>query len=127
MNIRKLLKWGIVVFFIFILAILYKTFNPEGSVYFPKCPFKLLTGLECSGCGSQRAVHYLLNFEIYKAAKENVILVLSIPYIFTGLVFDSIKNPTHNVLDWRKLLFGRNAIFVILMIIIVFSILRNLI
>ena len=125
-DIRKILKWVIAIILVTILAILYRTYNPNGNVYFPKCPFKELTGLKCPGCGSQRAVHYLLNFDIFNAIKENVILVLSIPYILIGLVFDSLKKPNENILKWRKILFGRKAIFVILSIIIAFWILRNL-
>ena len=127
MDIRKILKWGIAIVLVTMLAILYRTYNPNGNVYFPKCPFRELTGLKCPGCGSQRAVHYLLNFDIFNSIKENVILVLSIPYILTGLVFDSLKNPNENILNWRKILFGRKAIFVILTIIITFWILRNII
>jgi hypothetical protein len=125
-DIRKILKWSIAIILVTILAILYRTYNPNGNVYFPKCPFKEFTGLKCPGCGSQRAVHYLLNFDIFNAIKENVILVLSIPYILTGLVFDSLKKPNENLLKWRKILFGRKAIFVILSIIIAFWILRNI-
>jgi hypothetical protein len=123
---NKILKWSIVIILLTILAILYKTYNPSGNNYFPKCPFRVLTGLKCPGCGSQRAIHYLLNFDIFNAIKENVILVLSIPYILTGLVFDSLKNSNENILKWRKILFGRKAIFVILTIIITFWILRNI-
>jgi hypothetical protein len=122
----KVLKWGIAIILVTILAILYRTYNPSGIIYFPKCPFKELTGLKCPGCGSQRAVHYLLNFDIYNATKENTILVLSIPYILTGLVFDLLKRPSERILKWRKRLFGQKAIFIILTIIIAFWILRNI-
>jgi hypothetical protein len=107
-------------------VILYKTYNPYGNIYFPKCPFRELTGLKCPGCGSQRAIHYLLNFDILNAIKENVIFVLSIPYILTGLVFDTLKKPNEKVLKWRKVLFGQKAIFLILTVIIAFWILRNI-
>jgi len=125
-DISKILKWGIAIILVTILAILYRTYNPNGNIYFPKCPFRELTGLKCPGCGSQRAIHYLLNFDILNAIKENLILVLSIPYILTGLVFDSLKKPNEKILKWRKVLFGRKAIFLILAIIIAFWILRNL-
>lgn len=123
---RKILKWSIAIISIIILVMLYKTYNPNGSIYFPKCPFKELTGLECPGCGSQRAIHYLLNFDVSNATKENVILVLSIPYILVGIVFDALKNPNENILKWRKILFGQKAIFLVLTIIIAFWIIRNL-
>jgi len=108
------------------LALLYRTHNPYGNIYFPQCPFRVLTGFKCPGCGSQRAVHYLLNFELLKAIKENAILVLSIPYLLTAVVFDSLKDPNEKILKWRKWLFGRKAIFVILSVIMAFWILRNI-
>lgn len=126
MDISKVLKWGIAIILLTILAILYRTYNPSGNVYFPKCPFRELTRLKCPGCGSQRAVHYLLNFDILNAIKENVILVLSIPYVLIGLLFDTLKKPNEKILKWRKILFGQKAIFLILTIIIAFWILRNL-
>lgn len=125
-DVSKVLKWGIAIILVTILAILYRTYNPSGNVYFPKCPFRELTGLKCPGCGSQRAIHYLLNFDILNALKENVILVLSIPYVLIGLLFDTLKNPNEKTLKWRKILFGQNAIFLILTIIIAFWILINL-
>lgn len=127
MNYTKIIKWCIAIILLTILAILYKTYNPNGNIYFPKCPFKELTGLKCPGCGSQRAIHYLLNFDILSAIKENVILVLSIPYVLIGLVFDTLKKPSEIILKWRKILFGQKAILIILTIIIVFWVLRNLI
>lgn len=126
MDFSKIIKWSIAIIFLLILVILYKTYNPYGNIYFPKCPFRELTGLKCPGCGSQRAIHYLLNFDILNAIKENVILVLSIPYILTGLVFDTLKKPNEKVLKWRKVLFGQKAIFLILTVIIAFWILRNI-
>ena len=126
MEICKILKWTIVLIVVSILIILYKTYNPSDNIYFPKCPFRTLTGLKCPGCGSQRAVHSLLNFDIFNAITENVILVLSIPYILTGIVFDYFKKTNDNILKWRNRVFGQKAIFVILSIIIVFWILRNL-
>lgn len=125
-NYRKLFKWILVFIVLTVLAIIYKTYNPIDSIYFPKCPFKLLTGLYCPGCGSQRAIHYLLNFEIFNAMKENVMLVISIPYILTGFVFDSIKNPKGKVLKWRNILFGQKAILIVLILVISFWILRNI-
>jgi hypothetical protein len=125
--INKIIKWSLTIILVTILAILYRTYNPSGNIYFPKCPFREMTGLKCSGCGSQRAVHYLLNFDIFNAIKENAILVLSIPYILTGLVFDTFKRTNESILRWRRKLFGKKAIFVILTIIISFWILRNII
>ena len=127
MDSCKIFKCSVAVTFGIILALLYRTYNPCENIYFPKCPFRELTGLKCPGCGSQRAIHYLLNIDIPNASKENGLLVFSIPYLLTGLVFDLLKQPDKEVLKWRKRLFGRKAIFLILTIIIAFWILRNII
>ena len=124
MDLNKISKWIITICAISILAFVYKTYNPGGNSYFPNCPFKEFTGLECPGCGSQRATHYLLNLDIINALRENALLVISTPYLLLGLVFEYFKN--NNSLKWRKSLFGQKAIFVILFIIIAFWLLRNI-
>lgn len=48
---------------------------------FPKCPFKVLTGLQCPGCGSQRAIHALLHGDIAAAWRFNALLVAYIPIL----------------------------------------------
>ena len=126
MGTKRNLKWGITLLLVSSLVILYITYNPNVNIYFPKCPFLLLTGFKCAGCGSQRAIHFLLNFDIYHAIKENVILVLSIPYIMTGLVLDTLHISSDNILKWRKTLFGQKAIYIVLSVIIAFWIIRNI-
>ena len=104
----------------------YKNYNPIDYGWFPKCPFRALTGLLCPGCGSQRAVHNLLNLDIKGAFKENGLLVLAIPYMLVGLVFELTKPRSVSLLKWRKTLFGVGAIKFILVLVIVFWIGRNL-
>ncbi|MDG5800543.1 DUF2752 domain-containing protein [Marinilabiliaceae bacterium ANBcel2] len=116
---------GIILFVLF--AILYRGVNPESSILFPKCIFKSVTGFDCPGCGSQRAVHYLLNMDIVNAAGANFLLLLSIPYIIVGLIFDFVKPQTSVFLNWRKLLYGQNAIIIILIVVILFWFFRNIV
>lgn len=120
------IKWGIAIVVVSTIAILYKNYNPGEIHFFPKCPFWAITGFKCPGCGSQRAVHHLLNLEVLSAAKENILLVLSIPYILAGLIIERLKNPSEKLLVWRKRLYGRTAIYIILAIIVTFWIMRNL-
>lgn len=122
---NKTIKWIIALVLISIFAILYRTYNPGENNYFPKCPFKELTGLKCPGCGSQRAIHHLLNLDLRDAIKENALLVVSIPYLIVGLAFELLKNPGENTLKWRRILYGKKAIIVVLIIIIAFWISRN--
>ncbi|MFB6341380.1 DUF2752 domain-containing protein [Saccharicrinis sp. FJH62] len=109
-----------------VLVFLYREYNPLNNIYFPKCPFRSLTGYKCPGCGSQRAIHYLLNIDIYNACKQNFLLVLSVPYLLSGFILDRIKRPGPKTLKWRKTLYGKYAIIIILIIIIAFWILRNI-
>jgi hypothetical protein len=108
------------------LIVVYWRFNPADNKFFPKCPFYWLTGYRCMGCGSQRAIHSLLNLNVGEAMRENILVVLSIPYLFTGFVFDSIKQPGAGILKWRKILYGYRAIIIVLIILVSFWILRNL-
>lgn len=41
----------------------------------------MLTGLECPGCGAQRAIHSLLNGDFVSALHFNVLTVIAIPYL----------------------------------------------
>lgn len=123
---KNILKWGIGFLILFTLIIVYKVYNPSENIYFPKCPFRVMTGYKCPGCGSQRAIHSLLNFDIRNAVNENAILLLSIPYLIMGFAFDLIKKPNKKILKWRKRLFGVTAIYVILFVILTFWILRNI-
>lgn len=80
----------------FILAgVLLFVFNPEENVIFPKCPFLMLTGLKCPGCGSQRAIHSLLHLDFVAAFKYNAMLVMMLPVVGIYLYSEirRIKNP----------------------------------
>jgi quinol-cytochrome oxidoreductase complex cytochrome b subunit len=82
--------------------------------------------LKCPGCGSQRAIHFLSNFDIVNAIKENVILVVAIPYLLASSIVDLINRSTGKLVKWRKMLLGKKAIFAILFIVVTFWIARNL-
>jgi Protein of unknown function (DUF2752) len=56
-------------------------FNPAGQPFYPVCYFHLLTGLNCPGCGSLRAVHQLAHGHLAAGLRCNVLLVLSLPVL----------------------------------------------
>lgn len=45
------------------------------------CNIKTLTGLECPGCGGQRALHFLLHGHILIAMRYNLFFVLAMPFL----------------------------------------------
>jgi hypothetical protein len=118
------LKTAFIVLFVAGLIVVYKTFDPATGL-FPKCPFLQVTGLQCPGCGSQRAVHHLLNAEFKEAFALNPLLIISIPYIIIGYLFE-ILPLNQKGLKARKALFGTKAILFILVIVIGFAVWRNL-
>ena len=122
---NKYLKWVLGLCVVAVLAALYRTYNPLEHSFFPKCPFLVATGYQCAGCGSQRAVHHLLHLDLAQAMRENVLLVVSAPYILFGFVIDNLKHPPARLLRWRKRLYGLKAIMVVLVVIVAFWILRN--
>lgn len=63
-----------------LLGLIYLRFDPTHSLWAPKCPFRLLTGWDCPSCGSQRALHALLQGDLLLALRYNLFLVISVPY-----------------------------------------------
>ncbi|WP_211224615.1 DUF2752 domain-containing protein [Salinimicrobium xinjiangense] len=96
------------------------------TAFFPACPFYTYTGFLCPGCGSQRAIHHLLNFHFSGALTQNPLMVLSLPYVLAGLIIDRLPHYSPAIRKWRQVLFGRKAIYIILAAIISFWIFRNL-
>lgn len=45
----------------------------------PRCWFNALTGLQCPGCGSQRAIHALLHGRVAEAWHYNAALFFALP------------------------------------------------
>jgi len=54
-------------------------FDPSRSPFYPTCQFHRLTGLQCPGCGSLRALHQLLHGRLAAAFQLNALLVISLP------------------------------------------------
>jgi hypothetical protein len=61
-------------------------FNPTKVDFFPKCPFRTLTGLQCPGCGSTRAFYQLLHLQPIAAFKLNPLMILTLPFIVYGFL-----------------------------------------
>lgn len=117
--------WAAALGVLLALATAYTWLDPLDYAIFPKCPVKMLTGLDCPGCGSQRAIHALLNGQVAEAFRSNALMVLAIPYVLAGFAFDLVRTPGERLLKWRKRLFGETAIYIIIGIITAFTVLRN--
>lgn len=56
----------------------YAMVNPD-SGWMPRCPVKMLSGWDCPGCGSQRALHALLNGDFAGAWQSNAMMIIMVP------------------------------------------------
>lgn len=106
------------------LAILYFFVNPSDVNFFPKCPLYITTGIYCPGCGSQRATHQLLQFNLLGVLQQNVlyfigILVLGYHGVITLLNL-YFKKHIYNYIYHPK------TSIIIFVIIIIYWILRNI-
>jgi len=109
-----------------ILAALFVlfVFNPSDGSLYPPCPFHELTGLYCPGCGSLRAVHQLLHGNLPAAFGLNPLMVLSLPFL--GYWFISSRVPAVTKRLPAGFIVPAFWIWLILLVIILFWILRNL-
>jgi hypothetical protein len=103
-------------------AVVLFLFDPSVVPIYPRCIFHNLTGLDCPGCGTLRALHQLLHGHLLVALQFNAIAVLSLP-LFAGLglrlAWTEIKGgPT---MIWRPL-----WLWLYLSVWVAFGVLRNL-
>lgn len=56
-------------------------YPPATSSFYPHCAFHDLTGLDCPGCGTTRALHQLLHGNVGAALRLNAMLF---PLMFVG-------------------------------------------
>jgi hypothetical protein len=65
-------------------------FEPGKTGFFPSCPFRLLTGFTCPGCGVTRALHQILHGHFYTAFTLNPLFLLAIPFLLFALLRYSV-------------------------------------
>ncbi len=106
------------------VLVLYMIIDPEDSSWFPKCLFLTLTGCKCPGCGTQRAIHCLLNFDFVGTIHYNAFLLFAIPVMslyFIDYVSGERFARFHNFLN------SRVVIIAVFIAVLVWWVLRNLI
>ena len=118
------IKSLLLIAFIAIAAALYFIYNPVDFVWFPKCAFYKLTGLECPACGSQRAVHAILHGDIIGGLKYNAFILISIPYGLGLIIISIFKTPFTAKL--RSKLLHPKVVYLYCIIFIGWWIIRNL-
>lgn len=92
---RRTLVILLVLAALLVIGLVYYALDPSASAVFPRCTFLSLTGYKCPGCGSQRAIHSLLNGDVVGAFRYNALLLISIPWIALCVYAESrrVRNP----------------------------------
>ena len=98
-------------------------FEPGKSGFFPVCPFRLLTGFTCPGCGTTRALHQILHGHFAAAFMLNPLLLLAIPFLLFALLRYSVIVMSGGVPRPNAL--PAPAIYAIFFVIVSFWIFRN--
>lgn len=94
-------------------VVLLFLFDPTTANFYPRCPFYVLTGLKCPGCGTLRGIHALLHFRFVDAFWFNPLMVVSIPLI---VLFLALPRSCKSVWVSRS----------VLIVILLYWILRNI-
>ena len=122
--IKKNLTAVSVIMAVTAVFVLLALVDPMESKWMPRCFFKVVTGYDCPGCGSQRAIHALLHGDVVEALRFNGLLVVALPAILYLIVItlgrkrweDLYRRSTSNV-----------VIYATLAVIILWMIVRNIV
>jgi Protein of unknown function (DUF2752) len=98
-------------------------FEPGKTGFFPACPFRMMTGYTCPGCGSTRGLHRLLHADVVGALQFNPLMVLSLPFLLYALV-----RYTYSAVSGRPLqkhYLAPKYLWMLLAVIVSFWIFRN--
>lgn len=109
-----------------IIVAFYYFYNASIDGLGVQCSIYKTIGLQCPGCGGQRAFHYLLHGEFLKALQYNILLVIGLPfliYLYLIIVKVYILKDTRYI---NIPFLGKNFGLIILIIIISFFLLRNI-
>ena len=89
------------------------------------CPFTLVTGLLCPGCGITRMALSLARFDFASAFGYNKALFVTLPILFLFLLFEEIKYIKSGTRRFSKV----TQVFLILeaVFLVIFGIVRNII
>jgi hypothetical protein len=95
--------------------------KPGHAAWLPPCPLHAFTGFVCPGCGSTRALYYLVHGQPLAAFRENALAVILLPLVIFELgALLSRRWPSFSTRFRPWTLWG------LLAVVIVFGVLRNL-
>lgn len=97
--------------------------DPAATPWLPSCPFHLLTGLYCPGCGSMRALHYLVHGDLGAAWRMNSLFVVLAPYLCYVVGVEAYSALADRRV--RLLHFPSRGVWALLVVSVMFGVARN--
>ncbi|WP_246236762.1 DUF2752 domain-containing protein [Actinomadura chibensis] len=98
--------------------------DPNEAGHYPTCPFLLLTGYYCPGCGMMRLVHALTHGDVGTAFGLNPLLFVLLPVF--GYLYARWTVLSARGLAMRSALFRPVVAYAFLGLLIVYWVVRNL-
>ena len=94
-----------------VVAAVVWAFDPTTAGFFPRCPMFALTGLQCPGCGTTRALHALLHGDVAAAFAFN-------PFTMVLLALGVIKTvtppvPSRGLAPVAVIVFASSVVFAV--------------
>lgn len=123
---RKLIVIFLSVIFPIIIISLYYFYNEADSEWSMQCTFHQVTGLQCPGCGGQRALHYMLHGELFTALRYNALFVIFTPFFIYLYVILVEVYGLKQQLYLNNFFFSGKFGWVVLILTMSFFILRNI-
>ncbi len=108
------------------IGLLYGNFDPSATWWMPRCPSKLITGFDCPGCGTQRALHALLHGDVAGAVRYNFMVFPAMVMIALLLVAQLGRNRWRIMGRMHNVLNSTPVILTVLIVTIVWWVVRNI-
>lgn len=105
-------------------AVAVAYFDPTTAGFFPVCPLYSMTGFACPGCGLTRGFHALFHGDMLGALDYNALLpgfALLMGFLFVSMTLTAIRGRGLSIN-----LLKPNYLWVFLILLLVFGVLRNI-
>ncbi len=110
------------VFFLLLAGALYAVFISVTGLYVP-CPFRLVTGLYCPGCGISHYCTAMLRLDFSAAWAANPFLFIVLPLLFLYLLYKAYRYIAKGDRTYKKP--ETVGLWLLIAAAVVFGVLRN--
>jgi hypothetical protein len=104
------------------LAVVYK-FPPSEYGFYPRCIIHATTHWLCPGCGSTRALHALLHFDVRSALHYNALFSVLAPIMLLWIAFCCYRVMRYD--QFPRLAIPRALIACLVVSVLFFTVARN--